>query len=86
MIGFGEIIVLLLSLGGFGLAPNPTPPTPDQSLAYAVPEADLIVHFDVATVVPGNYKAFGKLADDPSIKASAELRQTLQRICPTVTI
>lgn len=79
MIGLGEIIVLLLSLGGFGLTPNPTPPTPDQSLAYAVPEADLIVHFDVATVVPNNYKAFGKLADDPSIKASAELRETVRR-------
>jgi hypothetical protein len=79
MIGFGEIIILLLSLGGFGLQPNPTPPTPDQSLAYAAAEADLVVHFDVATVVPGNYKMLGKLADEPSIKAVPELRDLVRK-------
>jgi hypothetical protein len=79
MIGFGEIIVLLLSLGGFGLTPNPTPPTPDQSLAYGAAEADLVVHFDAATVVPGNFKALTKLADEPAIKASPELRDTLRQ-------
>lgn len=79
MIGFGEIIILLLSLGGFGLVPNPTPPTPDQSLAYAAPEADLVVHFDIATVVPGNYKALGKLADEPTIKAVPELRDLVRK-------
>lgn len=79
MIGFGEIIILLLSLGGFGLQPNPTPPTPDQSLAYAAPEADLVLHFDIATVVPGNYKALGKLADEPSIKAVPELRDLVRK-------
>lgn len=79
MIGLGEIIVLLLSLGGFGLTPNPTPPTPDQALAYAAPEADLVVHFDAATVVPGNIKALGKLAEDPSIKASVELRDMVRQ-------
>lgn len=80
MIGFGEIIVLLLSLGGFGLTPNPTPPTPDQSLTYGAAEADLVVHFDVATVVPGNFKALAKLADEPAIKASPELRDTVRRM------
>ncbi len=79
MIGLGEIIVLLLSLGGFGLSPNPAPPTPDQALAYAAPEADLVVFFDAATVVPGNIKALGKLADDPSIKASTELRDVVRQ-------
>lgn len=79
MIGFGEIIILLLSLGGFGLQPNPTPPTPDQSLAYAAPEADLIVHFDIATVVPGNYKVLGKLADEPAIKSVPELRDMVRK-------
>lgn len=34
---------------------NPTPPTPDQSLAYAIPEADFIIHLDIATVVPAHY-------------------------------
>jgi hypothetical protein len=80
MIGFGEIIVLLLSLGGFGLTPNPTPATPDQSLAYAVADADLIVTFDVTTVVPGNYKALLKLSEDPTIKAIPELREELRRM------
>ncbi len=79
MIGFGEIIILLLSLGGFGLTPNPTAPTPDQVLAYGASEADLVMHFDVATVVPGNFKALTKLADDPSIKASPELRDLVRQ-------
>lgn len=80
MIGFAEIIVLLLSIGGFGLTPNPTPPTPDQSLAYAAPEADLIVHFDAATVVPGNYKSLIRLGEEPAIKNTPQLRDMVRQI------
>lgn len=80
MFAFGELIALLLSLGGFGLTPNPTPPTPEQSLTYAMPEAELIVHLDLATVVPGNYKALTKLGEDPMIKSVPELRDLVRQL------
>lgn len=80
MIGFGEIIALLLSLGGFGVTTNPSPPTPEQSLAYAMPEAELVVHLDLVPVVPGNYKVLTKLAEDPAVKAVPELRDMVRQL------
>jgi hypothetical protein len=78
--GIVEIISLLLSLGGFGLSPNPKPPTVDASLQYGMPDADIVVHFDAASVVPGNYKVLTQLPDQPQIKASPDLAKTVRQL------
>lgn len=83
-LGIAELITLLLSLGGFGVTPDPKPPTADSALTYAVPDADLVMQFDAVTVVPGNYKVLQNLPDQPAVKASPELakmtRQMLNEI------
>ncbi|MFT3697341.1 MAG: hypothetical protein QM831_29635 [Kofleriaceae bacterium] len=78
------MITLLLSLGGFGITPDPKPPTADSALAYAIPDADLVMQFDAVTVVPNNYKVLQTLPDQAAVKASPELskmtRQMLNEI------
>ncbi|MEO6773687.1 MAG: hypothetical protein ABI467_11815 [Kofleriaceae bacterium] len=78
--GIVEIISLLLSLGGLGLSPNPKPPTVDASLQYGVPDADLVVHFDAASVVPGNFKVLEQLPVQPEIQASPELARAARQL------
>lgn len=80
--GFGivEVITLLLSLAGFGITANPKAPTADQALEYAIPDADLVVHFDAGAVIAGNYKALIALADKPGIKQSPELAQLVREV------
>ena len=73
MIGLVEVITLLLGLSGFGLTANPKPATADAALYYAIPEADVVVHLDVASIVPGNYKNLLALPNQPQIKASPDL-------------
>ena len=75
-----EIITLLLGLAGFGLQPNPKAPTADQSLQYAMPNADIVVQFDVNSVVPNNYKALLALPNMPQIKASPELSKIVRQV------
>src|SRR5688572_12337057 len=84
MVGFVEVITLLLGLAGFGLTPNPNAATADQALHYAIPDADLVVHVDVASIVPGNYKTLLALPNQPQIKASPELAKTVRRIVTEV--
>ena len=55
-VGIIEVVSLLLGLNGFGVQANPKAPTADQALEYAVPDADLVAHFDAVSVVPGNYR------------------------------
>ena len=71
MLGFVEVILLLLGLSNFGLQANPTPPTADASLQYAMPDADVVLHVDAATFVPNNYRALTQLENQPQIKASS---------------
>lgn len=78
--GIVEVITLLLSLAGFGIGTNPKAETPDQALEYAMPDADLVVHVDVAALIPDNYKALTKLVDQPAIKASPELSQMVRQV------
>lgn len=78
MNGIADIITLLLGLSGFGMQANPKAPTPDASLQYAIPDADLVVHFDAASVVPNNYKRLVELADQPQIKASPDLSKMMR--------
>jgi len=77
--GIIEIIVLLLGMAGFGLQANPKAPTVEQALQYAVADADLAVHLDAASVVPGNYRLLSQLADQPQIKASPELSKLVRQ-------
>lgn len=76
--GIIEVITLLLGLTGFGLAPNPKAPTADQALRYAMADPDVVAHVDAASLVPGNYKLLGQLADQPQIKASPELQKLVR--------
>jgi hypothetical protein len=77
--GIIEVITLLLGLAGFGVQANPKAATADQALQYAMAAPDVAVHVDVASLVPGNYKLLGQLADQPQIKASPELQAMVRR-------
>lgn len=77
--GIIEVITLLLGLAGFGVQPNPKPPTADQSLQYAIADADFALHLDAASIVPGNYKLLAQLADQPQIKTSPELQKLVRK-------
>lgn len=78
MLGFVEVILLLLGLSNFGLQANPNPPTADASLQYAMADADIVVHVDAATFVPNNYRALMQLANQPQIKSSPELTKLVR--------
>jgi hypothetical protein len=84
MLGFVEVILLLLGLSNFGLQANPNPPTADTSLQYAMPDADLVLHVDTATFVPNNYKALMQLGNQPQIKASPELSKMVREMVAEV--
>lgn len=77
--GIIEVITLLLSLAGFGVQPNPKAPSADQSLQYAMPDPDIVMHFDAAAVIPGNYKVLLALPNNPAIKGSPELAQMVRQ-------
>lgn len=79
MVGIIDVITLLLGLSGFGLSPNTKPPTADASLAYAIVDADLVVHFDAASVIPGNYRKLVELPEQPGIKQSPELAKLVRK-------
>lgn len=78
--GLVEVITLLLGLSGFGLQQNPKPATPDAALQYAIADADVVVHVDAASLVPGNYAKLVRLADQPQIKASPELAKAVRKV------
>jgi hypothetical protein len=84
MIGFVEVILLLLGLSNFGLQTNPNPPTADAALQYAMPDADIVLHVDAATFVPNNYKALIQLQSQPQIKSSAELSKLVRELVAEV--
>lgn len=77
--GIIEIITLLLGMAGFGLQSNTKAPTADQSLQYAIADADIAAHIDAASVVPGNYRLLSQLADQPQIKASPDLQKLVRK-------
>lgn len=82
--GVVEVITLLMGLAGFGLGNNPTSPTAEQALEYALPDADLIVHVDVGAVVSNNFKVLSSLPNHPQIKASPELSKAVRRMVAEV--
>jgi hypothetical protein len=70
---FAQIFSLLMALSGFGIDANPKAATADQVLEHSVDDADFVMHFDVAAVVPRNFKALTDLPNDPAIKGNREL-------------
>jgi hypothetical protein len=77
--GIIEVITLLMGLSGLSVQPNPKAPTADQALEYAVADADIVAHFDAASVIPGNYKVLTSLQNQPQIKASPELARAVRK-------
>jgi hypothetical protein len=80
MLALVEVISLLLGLAGFGLAPNPNAATSAQALHYAIPDADVVVHVDLASIVPGNFKTLLALPGQPHIKSSPELLKVVRKV------
>ncbi len=70
---FAQIFSLLMALSGFGIDADPKAASADQVLEHSVDDADLVVHFDVAAVLPRNFKALTDLPNDPAIKANKDL-------------
>ena len=83
-IGIVEIITLLMGLAGFSVGTNPTAPTGDQALQYAMSDADIVVHFDAGSVIPNNYKILKNLQNQPQIKASPELAKAVRKMVAEV--
>jgi len=79
MNGIVDVITLLLGLSGFGLQANPKAPTVDASLEYAIPDADVVVHLDAASIIPNNYKKLVDLPEQPQIKASPDLAKMVRQ-------
>jgi hypothetical protein len=77
---FAQIFSLLMALSGFGVDANPNAPTADQVLEHSVDDADLIVHFDVAAVLPRNFKALVDLPNLPAIKADKDVQAMLKDV------
>jgi len=78
--GIIDVITLLLGMAGFGLTPNPHPPTADQALRYAIADADIVAHIDAASLIPRNYKLLSQLADQPQVRSSPELKKLLREV------
>jgi hypothetical protein len=79
-IGIVEIISLLMGISGFSVGTNPTAPTPQAALEYAMPDADIIAYADIGAIVPGNYKVLTGLANQPQVKASPELAKSIKEL------
>ena len=82
--GLVELITLLMSLSSFSLQSNPKAASPDAALHYAVPEADVVLHVDLASFVPNNYKILSGLANQPHIKSSPELFKAVRQVVTEV--
>jgi hypothetical protein len=80
MHGLLQVISLMLALGGFGIDDEAKAPSADTVLEFAVDDADVILHANVAAVAPHNYDVLVGLADDPAIKASADLLALAKKV------
>jgi hypothetical protein len=80
MPGISEVITFMLALQGFGIDANPKAPAADAVLAYAVEDADVVLHVDVTAIGPRNYKALIALPDDPLVKANPDLLAMVKKV------
>lgn len=78
--GIVELITLLMGISGFSVGTNPKAPTVEQSLEYALPDADFVAHVDVGSLVPANYKVLTNLPNNPQIKANPELAKAVKKM------
>jgi hypothetical protein len=83
-LGIVEIISLLMGVSGFSVGTNPTSPTPQAALEYAMPDADVIAFADIGAMVPGNYKVLTNLANQPQIKGNPELLRAVKKMVAEV--
>jgi hypothetical protein len=56
----------------------------DAALAYAMPDADVVVHVDAASIIPGNYKLLTDLPNLPNIKSSPEMARAMRELVANV--
>jgi hypothetical protein len=77
--GFGELLLVLLAFGGFGVKANPNAPTQQQVARWAVDDADAVVFADLEAVVPHNWDYFVKLPNDPTIKSVPAIANELAK-------
>src|SRR5262245_22230565 len=77
--GAGELILLLLSLSGFGVTADANAPSADEVLRYAPDDASYMLALDAQAVVPNNWAAFIRLPNEPAIAGVPELKGELQK-------
>ncbi len=76
-----ELIAILLSLSGFGVEKNPSPPASIDIVKYAPAQSDYMMYVDLETVLPKNYDAFLALPKQKVLRNSARaLKPLLQAI------
>jgi hypothetical protein len=80
MNGLLQVIGLMLALGGFGVDENKKALDADDVLEYAVPDADVVIHADVAAVAPRNYDALIALRDDAAVKSSPDALALVKKL------
>ena len=73
--GIIEVITLLMGLSGLGVQNNPKARTADVALEYAVADADVIAHFDAASVIPEHGKKAA--SNTPDLVALPRARRNL---------
>lgn len=78
--GFIELIIILLSLGGFGIEANPRAPSAAEIMRYAPADADYAVHVDIRALVPGNYQALAGMAGGPALREAPDAQAMIQDV------
>jgi hypothetical protein len=73
-----SMILLLLALGGLGVADNPAAPDAAEVMRYAQDNADLMAYVDAQALLPGNWKILTGLPDHPLVKGDADLRRQVR--------
>lgn len=77
---FIHIISLILALGGIGVDANPKAPNTDVVLAHAPADADYVVHLDLQSFLPRNYKVFTSLPTAPSVAKDPQAKAMVEQM------
>ena len=76
--GFLELVVLLTTLGGFGVDANPKAPSGNEVMKYAPADADFMLHVDMQAVLPRNYNFLKSLPTNKQIAAKAAAKKVVE--------
>ena len=79
-VGFIQVIVLLTTLGGFGVSSNSKAPSGTEVMKYAPANADAMIHVDLQALVPGNYKLLQGLPNHKLVSQHAEARKGIEQM------